>query len=166
MDDAARWLTIDGRRWRASDPSIPPTLREELVHALMEGRRAVAAAKRVGDDRQLAAARAEVHAAKLALGERGEPWWEPSTEQGLRERVRATIDTLTRHRAPAGSICPSDVARVVGGDAWRTRMALVRDVAADLADGGHIDVTQRGAVLAGRAWSGPVRFRRRVDTTE
>src|SRR3546814_5538371 len=35
------YLIIDGRRWRASDPGIPDTLRQELVDELMSARRAV-----------------------------------------------------------------------------------------------------------------------------
>jgi hypothetical protein len=46
--------------------------------------------------------------------------------------VESTIDALTRHRAPDGSICPSDVALVVGGEHSRGRVPLVREVAADM----------------------------------
>jgi hypothetical protein len=69
-----RHVIIDGRRWRASDPSIPEERRRELVSELMSARRAVGAAKRSGDDRAERAARARVHAAKVALGERGPRW--------------------------------------------------------------------------------------------
>lgn len=41
----------------------------------MAARRAVQAAKRQGDAGATAAARRRVHAAKVALGERGPPWW-------------------------------------------------------------------------------------------
>ena len=71
-----RYLIIDGRRWRATDPSIPEERRKELVAELMSARRAVGAAKRAGDEEAERAARDRVHAAKVALGERGEPWWE------------------------------------------------------------------------------------------
>lgn len=165
VDDEARWVTIDGRRWRASDPSIPPKLRQELVDALMAGRRAVAAAKRSGNATELTVARAEVHAAKVALGERGEPWWEEPSDDGLRARAVAVVGTLTRSRAPEGSICPSDVARVIGGTQWRSRMGLVREVAAGMAQRGLITVTQRGEPLDGNDWRGPVRFRRRESPT-
>jgi hypothetical protein len=40
-----RFLTIDGRRWRRSDPLIPESLRQQLVNELMFARRAVAAAR-------------------------------------------------------------------------------------------------------------------------
>ncbi len=71
-----RHIIVDGRRWRATDPSIPEERRQELVNELMSARRAVGAAKRSGDTAAERAARDRVHAAKVALGERGEKWWE------------------------------------------------------------------------------------------
>jgi len=41
----------------------------------MDARREVGAAARANDGDRLAAARAAVQAAKVALGERGAPWW-------------------------------------------------------------------------------------------
>ena len=76
-----RYLIIDGRRWRATDPSLPKERRKELVGELMSARRAVGAAKRANDEEAERAARARVHAAKVALGERGEPWWERDKPQ-------------------------------------------------------------------------------------
>ena len=70
------YVIIDGRRWRATDPSIPEERRQELVNELMKARRDVGAAKRSGDAAAEAEARARVHAAKVALGERGPKWWE------------------------------------------------------------------------------------------
>jgi hypothetical protein len=61
-----------------------------LRKALMSARRDVGAAKRAGAD--TGPARVRVQAAKVALGERGTPWWEQTLderrrrwEQGLRE---------------------------------------------------------------------------------
>ena len=71
-----RYVVIDGRRWRATDPAIPEARRKELVSELMSARRAVGAAKKAGDAAAEREARDRVHAAKVALGERGEPWWE------------------------------------------------------------------------------------------
>ena len=70
------YVIIDGRKWRATDPSIPEERRKELVGELMSARRAVGAAKRAKDSEAEAAARKRVHEAKVALGERGKPWWE------------------------------------------------------------------------------------------
>jgi hypothetical protein len=71
-----RYVVVDGRRWRASDPGLSPERHAELVAELMSARRAVGAAKRVEDSEAQRAARRRVHAAKVALGERGAPWWE------------------------------------------------------------------------------------------
>jgi uncharacterized protein len=67
---------IDGRRWRRTDPSIPEERRKQLVSELMSARSAVGHAKRRGDKDAERAARDRVHAAKVALGERGPKWWE------------------------------------------------------------------------------------------
>lgn len=63
-------ITVHGRRWRASDPAIPAKLRQELVNALMAGRRGVRS-----DSERGSAARRSVQDAKVALGERGVEWW-------------------------------------------------------------------------------------------
>lgn len=143
-----RHIVVGGRRWRATDPSIPEKLRSELVRALMTGRRLV---KTEGD-----AARVMVHDAKVALGERGDPWWEP-TREGTRGRLAATIRTLLRSRGQ-GSICPSDAARVAGGDHWRDLMPVAREVAFELRDEGVVAVTQRGERVTGREVTGPIRL--------
>lgn len=68
-------IVVDGRRWRATDPLVPDERRSELQRALMAWRRAVRAAKGTEEEPRV---RAGVHAAKVALGERGTPWWEQS----------------------------------------------------------------------------------------
>ncbi|CAB4932835.1 unannotated protein [freshwater metagenome] len=70
------YVIIDGRKWRATDPRLSEEERQEHVDELMSARRAVGAGRRAGDDDAVAAARARVHAAKVALGERGPKWWE------------------------------------------------------------------------------------------
>lgn len=70
-----RYLVIDGRRWRATDPAIPEARRAELTRTLMAWRREVRRTKGTAAE---PAARAGVHATKVALGERGVPWWEQS----------------------------------------------------------------------------------------
>ncbi|MFJ7219607.1 hypothetical protein ACWEVP_49310 [Amycolatopsis sp. NPDC003865] len=62
-----RYIVVNGRRWRATDPEIPDDVRDRLQKHLM-------AARRVQD-------RARTQTAKVALGERGEPWWEQTSEQ-------------------------------------------------------------------------------------
>jgi len=70
-----RYFVVRGRLWRMSDPALPPTQREQLVADLMHARRAVAIARRVGDDDAEVEAREAVNRAKVALGERGPVWW-------------------------------------------------------------------------------------------
>ncbi|WP_156755952.1 hypothetical protein [Actinokineospora pegani] len=73
-----RYITINGRKWRATDPEIPEDAAARLRKALMSARRAVGAALRAGDGAAERAARGRVQEAKVALGERGTPWWEQS----------------------------------------------------------------------------------------
>ena len=68
-----RYFVVRGRLWRCSNPALDPRLRVTLVADLMRARRAIAAAKREGGD--MTGARAQVDAAKQALGERGSVWW-------------------------------------------------------------------------------------------
>ena len=84
-----RYVVIDGRRWRATDPAIPEDRRAELTRTLMAWRREVRRTK--GTDGE-AAARAGVQAAKVALGERGTPWWE-QTDAEREARWSAEVPT-------------------------------------------------------------------------
>lgn len=141
-------IVVNGRRSRASDPHIPEKLRAELVAELMRARREV---RTRGE-----AVRPCVQDAKVALGERGDPWWEPTAE-GRRARLAATIRTLLRHRDGA-TICPSDAARVVGGQDWRALMGTAREVATELAAAGVVRVRQKGVDVDPTTARGPVRL--------
>lgn len=159
-----RYVVVAGRRWRASDPAIPDGLRRELVAELMAARREVRAAG--GDERRTAAARARVQDAKVALGERGEPWWGPAADDGRSVRVRAAMLALLRARDPQATVTPGDAARVAGGSAWFLGLSAARRVAAELVDAGVLEVRrgepsddprrERGAPRLGRgpAWAG------------
>lgn len=70
-----RYFVHGGRLWRCSNPDLPEARRAALTRELMDARRAVGAAKRSGDAEAERSARAAVHQAKVALGERGAPWW-------------------------------------------------------------------------------------------
>jgi hypothetical protein len=146
-----RYVVVDGRRWRATDPAIPEALLKELVAELMGARRAVR------DDP--ASARPRVQDAKVALGERGDPWWEP-TPAGQRVRLASTMRTLLRHRAAEATICPSDAARVAGGTSWRDLMDEARSVAAELARDGVVVVRQHGHDVDPADAVGPIRLAR------
>ncbi len=142
-------VVIDGRRWRATDPSIPETFRQELVDELMAARRAVKAHE--------SDARRRVQDAKTALGERGAPWWEDRSGGDFDERIAAAMRALIRKRGES-SICPSDVARTVGGESWRSTMADVRRVTSALAERDEIVVTQKGEKVSIDDARGPVRM--------
>lgn len=101
-----RYLVIDGRRWRATDPTIPEELRVELVAELMSARRAVRT------DPQ--SARPRVQDAKVALGERGEPWWDEPSVDGRAARQAAAARVLGRQRGVPAQDCADDAGRVVG----------------------------------------------------
>ncbi len=91
--DDGRYVIIDGRRWRATDPSLPEAAAATLRSELMSARRAVGVALRGKDPDAERAARDRVQAAKVALGERGTPWWEQSAAE-RRERWHPLVESL------------------------------------------------------------------------
>ena len=94
--DDGRYLVIDGRRWRATDPAIPEERRQELVDTLMAWRREVRRTRGTEEERR---SRDGVQAAKVALGERGSPpWWEEDDDE-RRARWEAEVP---RPPDPAG----------------------------------------------------------------
>jgi len=84
---------VKGRRWRATDPSIPDDIEEELKHHLARGRRAVRGTKGANGP-EIVLARRRIALAKLGLGERGKPEWWNDTSQGRRERWRGALTAL------------------------------------------------------------------------
>ena len=89
--DDGRYIVVDGRRWRATDPAIPESRAAELRSVLMAWRRAVKSARGTPDERRV---RDGVQAAKLALGERGTPWWE-QTDAERQARWEADVPRPT-----------------------------------------------------------------------
>ena len=83
-----RYIVVNERLWRASDPALPDEERQRHVDELMHARRAVRDAK--GDPAAQKSARAQVHMAKLALGERGPVWWTDGAPDWNRHLVRNT----------------------------------------------------------------------------
>lgn len=75
------FVVINGRRWRATDPDVPEEVAARLRRHLMAGRRGVRDAE---DGEAERVARGRVQGAKVALGERGTPWWEESGEERRR----------------------------------------------------------------------------------
>ena len=92
----SRYIIVKGRLWRASNPSLSEEDRQALVDRLMDARRAVAAALKADDPIAERKARADVHAAKVGLGERGPVWWDDGAPDYNRKLVKNTPYANTR----------------------------------------------------------------------
>lgn len=86
-----RYFVVRGRLWRTSNPALTAEERSRWVSDLMSARRAVAAALRDEDNDRLRQARAAVHTAKVALGERGPIWWNDGAPDYNRRLARNTL---------------------------------------------------------------------------
>jgi hypothetical protein len=82
-----RYIVVDGVLWRSTRPDLVPEERDRLVKALMAARRAVGQARDATAEKL---ARAEVQAAKVALGERGPAWWDDGAPDVNRHKVTNT----------------------------------------------------------------------------
>ncbi|WP_305787070.1 DUF3253 domain-containing protein [Symbioplanes lichenis] len=158
--------------------AVPQTLRRQLESELATARRLAATDPEIArarvHDAEVAlsgvasgeAASGEAAVGEAAVGEAavGEAALGEAALGGVaadREaRLAATMRALLRHRRPEATICPSDAARVVGGDGWRGLMDTAREVAAELAREGTLTVRQRGAVVDIATAVGPVRLAR------
>ena len=100
-----------------------------------------------------------MHDAKVALGERGHAWWLPPEPAATTRRIEAAARALLRSRLPGRSICPSDIARIAGGTAWRTLMPIVRERAAVMAAHGELEILRRGRVVKSQLTAGVLRYR-------
>jgi hypothetical protein len=76
-----------------------------------------------------------------------------------RDLICHTILALVRQRGPEKTICPSEVARALGGQDWRPWMDEVRSRGVELALAGDIVITQQGNILPLDHIKGPIRFR-------
>ncbi|TWT90451.1 hypothetical protein Mal64_08400 [Pseudobythopirellula maris] len=95
-----RYIVVDGRLWRATNPAIPADERESLVRELMSARRAVKAA--ADDPEAMRIARQRVDSAKVRLGERGPVWWEDGQPDLNRRKVENTPYADWRREQTAG----------------------------------------------------------------
>ena len=91
--DHDRWLVIDGRRWRRTDPVLPDDVVQQLKSHLGRARSLVGVAGRAGDVSAEEAARERVNIAKHGLGERGPLWWDSDPIERI-ARARAALEQL------------------------------------------------------------------------
>tara|TARA_R110002049_G_scaffold295840_1_gene483513 strand:+ start:12625 stop:12945 length:321 start_codon:yes stop_codon:yes gene_type:complete len=82
-----RYFLVKNRLWRCTNPALPEAKRAALVKDLMQARSAVKNAK---TDKEVNDARGRVHAAKLALGERGPVWWKDGAPDVNRHHPKNT----------------------------------------------------------------------------
>ena len=85
-----RYIVVRGRLWRRTNPGLDDAVRERLTHELMAARREVRRARLSGDTDSEKLARQRVHAAKVALGERGPVWWADGAPDLTRQLARNT----------------------------------------------------------------------------
>ena len=79
---------------------------------------------------------------------------------GTDQRLEQTILDLLATRAAAATICPSEAARVVGGEDWRDLMEPARRAARRLVADDAVEIVQKGRVVDPSAARGPIRIRR------
>ena len=75
----------------------------------------------------------------------------------LEQAIRGLLNTRSRD----ASICPSEAARIVGGEQWRTLMEPARMAARRLVLQEEVEITQGGRVVDPSRAKGPIRIRRR-----
>ena len=83
-----RYFVLQGRLWRASNPTLAAERKVKYMRDLLNGRRALKAAKTSGDEAAIAAARKLVSRAQVGLGERGPAWWKDGAPDFNRTQVR------------------------------------------------------------------------------
>ena len=85
-----RYIVVQGRLWRAANPSLPAQAKVRHMRDLLNGRRALKAAKNAVDEAAIAAARAVIREAEVGLGERGPVWWRDGAPDLNRYLVKNT----------------------------------------------------------------------------
>lgn len=78
---------------------------------------------------------------------------------GAEERLEHAVLDLLAQRAHGATICPSEVARQLGGDQWRNLMEPTREAARRLVAAGRVHILQGGEVVDSSTSSGPIRIR-------
>lgn len=73
--------------------------------------------------------------------------------------IENALFALLKKRASGKTICPSEVARSLDNENWRTLMDSVHATATTLAEQGNIEITQKGQSIHPRQRRGPYRIR-------
>lgn len=79
---------------------------------------------------------------------------------GTDAKLDAALQQLLDARPATSTICPSEVARAVGGEDWRELMEPARMAARRLVAQGGAEITQGGRVVDPSTAKGPIRIRR------
>jgi hypothetical protein len=79
---------------------------------------------------------------------------------GVDAELDATLRRLLDERGRSKTVCPSEVARAVGGDDWRDLMEPARMAARRMVAAGEAEITQGGRVVDPSTAKGPIRVRR------
>lgn len=74
-------------------------------------------------------------------------------------QIRQILLNQVRARGIDKTICPSEVARALTSDEWRSLMPLVRSIAAELVNEGAIVALQKGQIVDPLMAKGPIRLR-------
>jgi len=98
-----RYIIVNNRRWRATDPLVPAEALAELKHYLALGRSGVGKANRAAvggkaseGSEEVILARKRTGLAKLGLGERGQPEWWNAEERSRTERWEGALKELRK----------------------------------------------------------------------
>jgi hypothetical protein len=75
--------------------------------------------------------------------------------------LEAAILALLGERGSGKTICPSEAARIVGGEEWESLMEPSRRAARRLVGAQTIEITQKGRVVDPSTAKGPIRLRLR-----
>ena len=96
-----------------------------------------------------------------------ELWWHEyeSFKPDLDRQLEESVLALLAARAPS-SICPSEAAKRVAPDDWRSLMERTRQAARRLAHLGEVVITQGGRPVDPTAFKGPIRVQLHKRTAD
>jgi hypothetical protein len=105
-----RYLVIQGRLWRAPNPTLASEAKIRHLRELLNGRRALNAAKAAGDEEAITAARRMIAGAQVGLGERGNVWWKDGAPDFNRTLARNSpyAEWFARVEAPTATPAQAD----------------------------------------------------------